>query len=128
VATNWAGKKYHIKLFDLNFYIAFLSMFINFGYCLAYDEFTFLNLEMFQTNPDLIKWLFLSSFSGIALTVGTVLLSLTCQPVTMCVAGIVKDVGQTWAGFFFFPDVQVTKELLQGLSLSFTGAVVYLFH
>jgi hypothetical protein len=43
------------------------------------------------------------------------------------IAGILKDVALTYVSLIFFKDVEVTSELLGGLTLSFGAALFYIF-
>ena len=43
------------------------------------------------------------------------------------IAGILKDVALTYVSMIFFKDVEVTSELLGGLTLSFGAALFYIF-
>lgn len=45
-------------------------------------------------------------------------------PLALNVTGILKDVFLTYAGFIFFNDAQLTTNVVVGLALSFTGAVL----
>jgi len=45
-----------------------------------------------------------------------------CGPLALNIAGTLKDVGLTYAGFVLFDDVKVTNNVLAGLVLSFLGA------
>ena len=43
------------------------------------------------------------------------------------IAGILKDVALTYVSLIFFKDVEVTSELIGGLTLSFGAALFYIF-
>merc|ERR1719223_563288 len=69
----------------------------------------------------------ISGSFGIVITM-TALLCVTINgPISMNITGIFKDVGLTFAGFFFFSDAKVTPANIFGMSLSLLGASYFCY-
>ena len=64
---------------------------------------------------------------GILITISATLTTTVCGPLALNIAGTLKDVGLTYAGFILFDGVKATPSVLIGLGLSFLGAAYMVY-
>jgi hypothetical protein len=84
-------------------------------------------------NPDtadtgLQTYIIVSGCFGILITISATLTTAVCGPLALNIAGTLKDVGLTYAGFILFDDVKITTNVMIGLSLSFVGASYLVYY
>jgi len=68
----------------------------------------------------------LSGILGICLTMFACLAYLVCEPLTVNVAGILKDIILTYLGFILFTDAHRSTIVAVGLGVSFLGGTLYM--
>ena len=125
VFVAWNGRRFGIKSFETNYFIAFVSLPI-----LLVDTLLRGYLDSFWANPHIgasgfLFWVGLSSVSGVLINVLTVAVSMNVSPVALNLTGTARSIGLTAVGFLCFNDVQITQNLVGGLALSFSGAFTY---
>ena len=77
----------------------------------------------------LIAMLMISGVMGFVITMNILLTVTLCGPIAMNIAGTMKDVLLTAAGFLFFPDdVDLSLSLFIGLGFSFSGATYFSYN
>ena len=64
---------------------------------------------------------------GIILEFSCALAAMLCGPFATNIAGCIKDVLLTYAGFIFFTDLKATHPVVVGLGISFTGSAYYVY-
>ena len=119
-----------ITPFEINFFFALIG--IPISACLVYNEGEIMTLydvllNPTTRNPNLATLVLLSGFSGILITLSSILTVTICGPIAINIAGIIKDVGLSYIGFAFFDDAKATPLVLTGLAFSFTGAISMAF-
>lgn len=134
VASVYNEKKV-VNAFDLNFYFALIGLPLaalitsQTGELSELSGIIFGNTFKGEVLPDttMITNIMISGSFGILITM-TALLCVTINgPISMNITGIFKDVGLTFAGFFFFSDAKVTPSNMFGMSLSLFGASYFCY-
>ena len=125
VFVAWNGRRFGIKSFETNYFIAYVSLPL-----LLADTLFRGYLDSFWANPYIFDpgflfWVGLSTVSGVLINVLTVAVSMNVSPVALNLTGTARSVGLTAVGFLCFNDVSMTHNLAVGLALSFSGAFTY---
>ena len=127
VYCNYAGTVHGVRSFELNFFIAFISLPL-LAIWVSSDGSLDAMAATDVSDSGFVFWFFMSSVSGILITVSSIMVNVICSPIAYNVTGILKDVVLTALGFLCFSDVELTQPLALGLVLSFTGAGIYSYN
>jgi hypothetical protein len=129
VFTSKYNSNKEVAAFEINFFFACIGFPLMLSLCILQNELPDLTRVYFDPAPEdkgLPLMILLSGCFGIVITMTSILTVTTGGPLAINIAGILKDVGLTYAGFLFFDDVKATISVLIGLALSFSGALVFL--
>eukprot|EP00347_Sterkiella_histriomuscorum_P008457 403345027 len=128
---NLVKKKQNLTPFDMGFYFCVLTIPLLLGFSLYTGEFWYMIEPLYTLQGDeLINFyslLLLSGLLGIFLTLFACLAYLVCEPLTVNVAGILKDVVLTYLGFLLFTDSHKSLIVAIGLGTSFLGGTLYMY-
>ena len=110
--------------FETNFYFALVGLPLS--YYVVQHNGDIEQLHDIFMNPEtkdsaLATFILISGCCGILITIFSTLTVTVCGPIAINIAGTLKDVGLTYAGFVFF-EAEATRNTLIGIGLSFTGA------
>ena len=125
VFTSKFNENKTLTAFEINFYFAAIGLPLMTIITTYMGDIQTLYDVFFSTNKQdsLAIMVLLSGSFGICITITSLLTVTVCGPLAINIAGTIKDVGLTYAGFLFFEDVKASSSVMIGLGFSFAGAI-----